>query len=331
MNSKSKEFNKKYSKKEEFDTLDEWGLDDGLSKKKKSMKKNNKKRSLKRAKGDDKNFNKYMTKVSPDDANQKNELIEGDDDNYKTPVDTGYKKKSKAKSKTKSKSKNKVKEDSSVSSLSIEDGGLFANKEPIKNKKNDMSKFLKNIGTDQLIPVIGEVQNMMDINQYQNNQVYSSDNGEAKILDKGIYNLINSGKLPMPYINSTMNMTQQSNPYMNQNDQMMQPQMMQPQMMQPQMMQQQMMQPNMMESQMMQPNIMESQMMQPQMMQAPMLNSLGPQLMSGMEEGLNKLPMPTVDLNKDNLLSDNNHQSLNTNINELVGGSTNDFFLKKKI
>jgi hypothetical protein len=112
---------------------------------------------------------------------------------------------------------------------------------------------------------------------------------------------------------------------------MMQPQMMQPQMMQPQMMQQQMMQPNMMESQMMQPNIMESQMMQPQMMQAPMLNSLGPQLMSGMEEGLNKLPMPTVDLNKDNLLSDNNHQSLNTNINELVGGSTNDFFLKKKI
>jgi len=333
MNSKSKEFNKKYSKKEEFDTLDEWGLDDGLSKKKKSMKKTSKKRSsLKREKAADRNIKNYMTDISPDDANQKNIDIEGDDDNNKTPVDAGYKKKSKAKSKakSKSKSKNKVEEDS-VSSLSLEDGGLFANKQPIQNKKNDMSKFLKNIGTDQLIPVIGEVQNMMDINQYQNNQVYSSDNGEAKILDKGIYNLINSGKLPMPYINSTMNMTPTTNPYMNQNDQMMQSQMMQPNMMESQMMQPQMMQPQMMQSQMMQPQMMQPQMMQPQMMQAPMLSSLGPQLMSGMEEGLNKLPMPTVDLNKDNLLSDNNHQSLNTNLNELVGGSTNDFFLKKKI
>jgi len=45
---------------------------------------------------------------------------------------------------------------------------------------------------------------------------------------------------------------------------------------------------------------------------------------------MKKLPMPIVDLNKDNLLSDNN-QSLGTDINKLVGGSVNDFFLKKKI
>jgi hypothetical protein len=73
----------------------------------------------------------------------------------------------------------------------------------------------------------------------------------------------------------------------------------------------------MMQPQMMQP----SQMMQPQMMQPSILD---------MEEGMNKLPMPTIDLNKENLLSDNNLKSLNTNINELVGGSINNFFLKKK-
>ena len=325
MNSKSKEFNKKYSKKEEFDTLDEWGLDDGLPKKKTSKKKS-KKGSLKKAKAADRKFSKYMTKVSPDKANQDDSFdTEGDDDRNKTPADdAGYKKKSKSKSK----SKNKVKEESSVSSLSLEDGGLFAQKvqkaSSVKNKKNDMSRFLKNIGTEQLIPVIGEVQNMMDINQYQNNQVYSSDNGEPKIMDKGIYNLINSGKLPMPYVNSAMQMIPpQTNPYqmmaqdpyqMMQQDpyQMMQQdpyQMMAPQM--PQMMAPQM--PQMMSPQM-------PQMMSPQM---------PPMMMKGMEEGINKLPMPMVDLNKNNLLSDS-APSLNTNVNNLVGGSINDFFLKKK-
>jgi len=40
--------------------------------------------------------------------------------------------------------------------------------------------------------------------------------------------------------------------------------------------------------------------------------------------------MPMVDLNKNNLLSDSAPPSLNTNLNNLVGGSMNDFFLKKK-
>jgi hypothetical protein len=335
MNSKSKEFNKKYSKKEEFDTIDEWGLDDGLPKKKTSKKKS-KKGSLKRAKAADRKFSNYMTKVSPDKANQTDDEIEGDDNRNKTPADdAGYKKRSKSKSK--SKSKNKVKEESSVSSLSLEDGGLFAqraqNTSAVKNKKNDMSRFLKNIGTDQLIPVIGEVQNMMDINQYQNNQVYSSENGEAKIMDKGIYNLINDGKLPMPYLNSAMQMIPpQSNPYqmmgqdpyqmMGQDPYQMMgqdPYAMMGQQMQPMMGQQ--MQPIM--SPQMQP------MMSPQM--PLMMSPRMPQMMRGMEEGINKLPMPTVDLNKNNLLSDTAPPSLNTNINNLVGGSVLDFFLKKKI
>ena len=298
MNSKSKEFNKKYSKKEENDTLDEWGLDDGLPKKKTSKKKS-KRSSLKRAKAADRKFSNYMTRVSPDKENQTDDRIEGDDDNNKTPVDTGYKKKSKAKSKSK---KNKAKDDSSVSSLSLEDGGIFAKNAPVKNKKNDMSRFLKNIGTEQLIPVIGEVQNMMDINQYQNNQVYSSDNGEAKIMDKGIYNLINAGKMPMPYVNSAMQMMpQQQDPYS--------------------MMQQD-------PYQMMQQDPRMGQQMPMMGQQMPMMSPQMP--MSGMEQGINKLPMPTVDLNKNNLLSDSAPPSLNTNVNNLVGGSVNDFFLKKK-
>ena len=306
MNSKSKEFNKKYSKKEEFDTLDEWGLDDGLPKKKASKKKTSKKRgSLKRAKAADRNIKNYMTKVSPDVENQNDEEIEGDDDNNKTPIgEQAYKKKSKSKSKNK-------KEESSVSSLSLEDGGLFSQKAqqaPIKNKKNDMSRFLKNVGTEQLIPVIGEVQNMMDINQYQNNQVYSSDNGEAKIMDKGIYNLINAGKLPMPYVNSAMQMMpSQPNQMMGQDPYSMMGQ-----------------DPySMMDQQQMVP-----QMMSPQMpMMSPQMSMMSPQ-MPGMERGMEqgKLPMPMVDLNKNNLLSDTAPPSLNTNVNNLVGGSINDFF-----
>jgi len=328
MNSKSKEFNKKYSKKEEFDTLDEWGLDDGLPKKKTSKKKS--KSSLKKAKAADRKLSRYMSKFSPDETNQNDFLAtEGDDDRTKTPLDdAGYKKKSKSKSK--SKSKNKVKDESSVSSLSLEDGGLFAQKaqnaSSVKNKKNDMSRFLKNIGTEQLIPVIGEVQNMMDINQYQNNQVYSSDNGEAKIMDKGIYNLINSGKLPMPYVNSAMQMIpQQQNPY-----QMMaqDPYQMMAQDPYQMMAQDPYQMPNMMSPQM--PNMMSPQM--PNMMSPQMPNMMSPQIplmMKGMEEGINKLPMPMVDLNKNNLLSDS-APSLNTNVNNIVGGSINDFFLKKK-
>jgi hypothetical protein len=70
-------------------------------------------------------------------------------------------------------------------------------------------------------------------------------------------------------------------------------------------------------------------MMSPQM--PLMMSPRMPQMMRGMEEGINKLPMPTVDLNKNNLLSDTAPPSLNTNINNLVGGSVLDFFLKKKI
>ena len=328
MNSKSKEFNKKYSKKEEFDTVDEYGLDDGLPKKKTSKKK---KGSLKKAKAADRNVNNYMTKVSPNKANQTDDDIEGDDDNHKTPADTGYKKKSKSKAKSK---KNKSKEDSSVSSLSLEEG--ITKKAPYK-KNNNIANVLKNIGTEQLIPVIGEVQNMLDINQYQNNQVYSSDNGEPKIMDKGIYNLINSGKLPMPVINSAMQMVPQqnmmdSNPYnmMNQNDQinMMSPTMMNAPMMQAPMMNAPMMNPPMMNPPMMNAPMMQSPMMQAPMMQAPVMQA-PPMFEEFGEEGMNKLPMPIVNLNKDNLLSDNNH-SLGTDINKLVGGSVNDFFLKKK-
>jgi len=348
MNSKSKEFNIKYSKKENLDTMDEWGLEDGDLPLKKSKK--TKKSSLKKVKANDKKLSNYMTKFSSDEANQKDINIEGDDDNNKTPADSGYKKsksksmsKAKAKSKSKSKYKNKTKEDS-VSSLDLEEDGMLMNKAPVANNKNNMSNILKNINTDQLIPVIGEVQNMMDINKFQNNQVYSSDNGgEAKIMDKGIYNLINSGKLPMPLINSSMNMMPQQENYMDTNDQMnmmhsqlmqsqmmspmMSPSMMQPPMMQPPMMQPPMMQPPMMQPPMMQPPMMQPPMMQPSMMQPPMMQSS----FLDMEEGMGKLPMPTVNLSKENLLSDNNIKSLNTNINELVGGSTNNFFLKKKI
>jgi hypothetical protein len=334
MNSKSKEFNKKYSKNEEYDTLDEWGLDDGLPKKKTSKNKS-KKGSLKKAKAADKKFSNYMTRVLPDKANQDDELIEGDDYNYKTPSDTGYKKKIKSKSK-----KNKVKDDSSVSSLSLEDGGLFGQKAQqapvVKNKKNDMTRFLKNIGTNNLIPVIGEVQNMMDINQFQNNQVYSSDNGEAKIMDKGIYNLINSGKLAMPYVNSSMQIMPQQDPYqmMPQQD----PYQMMPQQDPFQMMPQQdpfQMMPQQDPYQMMQQPSMQHQiptmppqmpMMQPQMQQ---MSQMTPN-MFGAEEGMNKLEMPIVDLNSNNLLSDGKPTALNTNVNKLVGGSINDFFLKKK-
>jgi hypothetical protein len=345
MNSKSKEFNIKYSKKENLDIADEWGLEDEELPKRKSKK--TKKGSLKKAKANDRKISNYMTNISSDEANQKDIDVEGDDDNHKTPSDNGYKKsKSKSKPKPKPKSKTKLKEDS-ISSLELEEDGIFMNKEPVVNKRNDMSSILKNVGTNQLIPVIGEVQNMMDINKYQNNQVYSSDNGEPKIMDKGIYNLINNGKLPMPLINSSM-MPQQEN-YMDQNDpmnmmhsqlmqssmmppQMMQSQMMQPQMMSPQMMPSQMMPPSMMTPQMMPQQMMQPQMMQPQMMQPSQM--MQPQMMQpsilDMEEGMNKLPMPTIDLNKENLLSDNNLKSLNTNINELVGGSINNFFLKKK-
>jgi len=336
MNSKSKEFNKKYSKNEENDTIDEWGLDDGLPKKKTSKKKS-KRSSLKRAKAVDRKFSNYMTRVSPDKENQTDDRIEGDDDNNKTPADTGYKKKSKAKSKSK---KNKAKDDSSVSSLSLEDGGIFAKSAPVKNKKNDMSRFLKNIGTEQLIPVIGEVQNMMDINQYQNNQVYSSDNGEAKIMDKGIYNLINAGKMPMPYVNSSMQMMpQQQDPYsMMQQDPYSMMQQDPYQMMQQDpysMMQQdpyQMMQQDPRMGQQMPMMGQQMPMMGQQMpMMSPQMPMMSPQMpMSGMEQGINKLPMPTIDLNKNNLLSDSAPPSLNTNVNNLVGGSVNDFFLKKK-
>jgi len=68
-------------------------------------------------------------------------------------------------------------------------------------------------------------------------------------------------------------------------------------------------------------------MMSPQMPQ--MMSPQMPPMMKGMEEGINKLPIPMVDLNKNNLLSDT-APSLNTNVNKLVGGSINDFFLKKK-
>jgi hypothetical protein len=81
------------------------------------------------------------------------------------------------------------------------------------------------------------------------------------------------------------------------------------------------MQPPMMQPPMMQPPMMQPPMMQPPMMQPSFLD---------MEAGMGKLPMPTVNLSKENLLYDNNIKSLNTNINELVGGSTNNFFLKKK-
>jgi len=334
MNSKSKEFNKKYSKKQEVDTIDEWGLDDGLSKK--TSKKSKKKGSLKKAKAADKKISNYMTNINPDQANQNDIEVEGDDNNNKTPED-GYKKKSKTKSKTKTKSKkNKLKDDSSVSSLSLEDGGLMARKAlPIKNtkSKNHISKVLNNIGTDQLIPVIGEVQNMMDINQYQNNQVYSSDNGEGdtKIMDKGIYNLINSGKLPMPYINSAPQMMAQPDPNQmmgypdmpNFNDMQGLPEYMNPQMMSPQMMPQQMMPQQMMPPQMMPPQMMPQQMMPPQMMSPqmmpPQMNQFMPGLENGIENGIEKLPMPVVDLQKDNLLSDAQPQGLNTNLNNLVG------------
>ena len=359
MNSKSKEFNKKYSKKEEFDTLDEWGLDDGLTKKTSKKKTSKKKGSLKKVKAADRKVSRYMTQVSPDKENQTDNLIEGDSDNYKTPVDTGYKKKSKSKSKSKTKSKtkskNKVEEESSISSLSFGeggsfgDGGLFAQKASkshnapiVKNKKNEMSRFLKNIGTEQLIPVIGEVQNTMDINQYQNNQVYSSDNGEAKIMDKGIYSLINSGKLQMPYVNSAMQMPQQQDPYsmMGQDPYSMMGQdpyqamgqdpysMMGQQMMSPQMSQ---FMPGMPPGMQNMPGMPG---MQPGMAGMPGMPGMAGMAdmpgMPGMEGGINKLPMPMVDLNKNNLLSDSAPLSLNTNVDNLVGGSILDFFLKKK-
>jgi hypothetical protein len=321
MNSKSKEFNKKYSKKtKELDTVDEYGLDDGIdnaiSLKKTSKKKSTKKKSLKRAINNDKKINRYLTKMSVDYENQSDDLVNGDSDLNKTP-ESGYKIKSKSKKKLNKKKLNKKKvnykkEESSISSLSLEEDKLF--NQPLKNKNNNMSNLLKNIKSNQLIPVIGEIQNTMDINQYQNNQVYSSDNEQTKIMDKGIYNLINSGKLSMPYINSGMNM-------MSQYDQHNNPQMM------PNMNMQQMM-PDMNMQQMMPPQMSMPQMMSPQM-SMPQLSM--PSSFFNADEGIKKLEMPLVDTSKDDLLTEINPPSLNTNIDTLVGGSINDFFLKKKI
>ena len=90
--------------------------------------------------------------------------------------------------------------------------------------------------------------------------------------------------------------------------------------------------PDMMGQQMYPSNNMMPQQMMPQQMY-PSNNMMSPQMsqfMPGLENGLEKLPMPIVDLKKDNLLSDTAPTALDTNLNSLVGGSVNDFFLKKK-
>jgi hypothetical protein len=156
-------------------------------------------------------------------------------------------------------------------------------------------------------------------------------------MDKGIYSLINSGKLQMPYVNSAMQMPQQQDPYsmMGQDPYSMMGQdpyqAMGQQMMSPQMSQfMPGMPPGMQNMPGMPPNMPGMPPNMPNMPGMPGMPYM-PGMPPGMEEGINnKLPMPMVDLNKNNLLSDSAPLSLNTNVNNLVGGSILDFFLKKK-
>jgi hypothetical protein len=203
--------------------------------------------------------------VSPDTANQEDDLIEGDDNNNKTPVENGKKKKNKKSNVSEMKReifnlKNKIKEkekmlklknkySSSISSVTISESSdkpqesllstKYGSAHLKSGKNNDINNFLKNVGTDQLIPIIPEMQQMWDINQFEQNQIFSSDNNgnQPKIMDQGVINLMNSGKLPMPMMNGfkpTMSMPQMGMPQMGM-PQMGMPQMGMPQMGMPQM------------------------------------------------------------------------------------------------
>jgi len=148
----------------------------------------------------------------------------------------------------------KNKYSSSISSITLSDSSEQSKsstkyeKGKLKSGKNkDFNNFLKNVGTDQLIPLIPEMQQMFDLNQFEQNQVFSSDHGnQPKIMDQGVINLMNNGKLPMPMMNGynpqmsmpQMNMPPMNMPQMNMSQmnmsQMNMPQMNMPQMSMPQ-------------------------------------------------------------------------------------------------
>ena len=156
--------------------------------------------------------------------------IEGDDDDHKTPdSDEGsiqrlnskirklqlqLKKKQSLNRKTSKKSSKKNKHDDSLSSLSVESADMNTDRHMNKKvSKNPLKNVLRNINDDSLIAVPAEMQHMFDLNKIANanisanrNNNYSSDGAEPKIMDRGIENLMSSGRFSLPMIPSGMSM-----------------------------------------------------------------------------------------------------------------------------
>jgi hypothetical protein len=97
-------------------------------------------------------------------------------------------------------------------------------------KNTDMNIVMNNINDDEhMIPIIPEMQQMFDINQYINNQQPQNNehenynySGQPQIMDQSIINMANAGKLPLPILNginhnSGMNQMPFMNPSLNMN------------------------------------------------------------------------------------------------------------------